>query len=145
MTRAAGNEYSHVSMILPNKACPVVFRNDAVSSRILVFRHPSAGIQLVKGTIEPGEDPGKAAVRELCEESGICDARVERNLGLWISGIEDRVWALQVCSTRRILPESWMHHTLDGGGLDLTFYWHPIEQAPDRNWHPLFQRALVEI
>src|SRR6476469_8158119 len=105
MARAAGNEYSHGSMILPNKACPVVFRDDAAFSRILVFRHPSAGIQLVKGTIEPGEDPAKAAVRELCEESGICDARVERNLGLWVSGIEDQVWSLHVCSTLHMLPE----------------------------------------
>ena len=39
---------------------------DSTGSRILVFRHPSAGIQLIKGTIEPGECASDAALRELC-------------------------------------------------------------------------------
>lgn len=35
---------------------------------VLAFEHPSGGRQLVKGTIEPGEAPEEAAVRELFEE-----------------------------------------------------------------------------
>ena len=36
-----------------------------------MFRHPLAGIQLVKGTVEPSESPEDAARRELFEESGL--------------------------------------------------------------------------
>jgi 8-oxo-dGTP pyrophosphatase MutT (NUDIX family) len=122
----------------------MLFRDSSLS-RILVFRHPSAGIQLVKGTIEPGEDPAAAAVRELCEESGICDATVERDLGVWVSGFEDQIWSLHLCSTPTPLASSWVHHTDDDGGLDLMFYWHPLNRAPDHQWHPLFQRALLHV
>lgn len=45
---------------------------------LLVFRqpaHPEAGWQVPAGTLEPGEDPRRAAGRELEEESGIQGAR----------------------------------------------------------------------
>ncbi|MGK9264493.1 NUDIX domain-containing protein [Sinorhizobium meliloti] len=38
---------------------------------VLAFRHPSAGNQFVKGTIQQGEQPRDAAKRELLEESGL--------------------------------------------------------------------------
>jgi 8-oxo-dGTP pyrophosphatase MutT (NUDIX family) len=132
------------NLMVPNKACPIVFR-DASFARILVFRHPLAGIQLVKGTIEPGENPAGACLRELCEESGICDARVDRNLGVWETGFENQVWSLHLCLTPSELPESWVHRTQDDNGLDLTFYWHSVDQASKHDWHPLYQRALLQI
>ena len=131
-------------IMVPNKACPIVFRDRSLSE-ILVFRHPHAGIQIVKGTIELGEHPAQAALRELCEESGICDARVDRDLGLWLPNFEDQVWSLHLCSTPRLLPRSWVHHTKDGGGLDLTFYWHSVDQTPEDTWHPLFRRAFQHV
>ena len=67
-----------------NKACPVVLRTRG-SREILVFEHPLAGIQLVKGTIELGESPEAAALRELGEESGITSASWVRSLGTWSS------------------------------------------------------------
>ena len=42
--------------------------------RILVFEHPgvpAAGIQVPAGTIDPGEDPARAALREAAEETGL--------------------------------------------------------------------------
>ena len=40
--------------------------------RLLVFHHPDdGGMQLPKGTVEPGESPEDAVRRELLEESGI--------------------------------------------------------------------------
>jgi len=50
-------------MTLAHKACPVVFRDPSMQ-QILAFEHPSAGLQLVKGGIEPGENPRAAALRE---------------------------------------------------------------------------------
>jgi 8-oxo-dGTP pyrophosphatase MutT (NUDIX family) len=55
----------------PRKACPVIVRRTAGGVEILAFRHPKAGCQLVKGTIEPAESVRRAAERELQEESGI--------------------------------------------------------------------------
>ena len=55
----------------PRKACPVVLLRTPGRIEILAFRHPIAGCQLVKGTIEAGETIQTAAERELLEESGI--------------------------------------------------------------------------
>lgn len=51
--------------------------------RLLVFTHEDAlaGIQVPAGTIEPGEDPAGAAVRETFEETTL-RARVIRPLGV---------------------------------------------------------------
>ena len=69
----------------PNKACPVILSCIA-GPRILLFRHPLAGVQLVKGTIESGETPAEAALRELSEEAGIDDASIVSDLGCWNAG-----------------------------------------------------------
>lgn len=53
-----------------DKACAVVLRDRGVLE-ILAFEHPLAGLQLVKGSVEPGESSGAAAVRELMEEAAI--------------------------------------------------------------------------
>ncbi|MBV9701908.1 MAG: NUDIX domain-containing protein, partial [Methylobacteriaceae bacterium] len=49
------------------KACPVVLRRRPRGLEILVFGHPTEATQLVKGTIEHGEAPASAALRELRE------------------------------------------------------------------------------
>ncbi len=67
--------------MLPDKACPVVL-SSVLPYKILLFRHPLAGVQLVKGTIEKGETPSEAVLRELAEESGISDAVIGDDLGL---------------------------------------------------------------
>ena len=109
----------------------------------MVFRHPSAGIQLLKGTIEPGERPSDAALWELREEAGIADAVVCRELGLWDAGFEGQIWCFQVCATARVLPQYWSHQCPDDGGIRLRlFFWHDIDADPSADWHPLFRRAL---
>jgi 8-oxo-dGTP pyrophosphatase MutT (NUDIX family) len=128
-------------MMLPTKFCPVVLRG----SKVLVFRHSSAGIQLVKGTIEPGEGPAAAALRELREESGILDAAVCQDLGLWDADHEEQIWSLQLCIVSQALPESWRHRCGDDGGLDLHFFWHEVDAEASEEWHPVFRRALEQI
>ncbi len=128
--------------VLPaNKACPVVLRQGA-GLEILAFRHPLAGLQLVKGSIEAGEASAAAAVRELAEEAGVQGIAV-RPLGIWQSGFPGQVWAFHECRVVQALAESWSHRCGDDGGHEFSFFWHPLAEAPSEQWHPLFQQALA--
>lgn len=120
------------------KACPVVLRPRG-GVEVLAFRHPEAGLQIVKGTIEPNETPEQAALRELGEEAGIEGARATGRLGSLEIGAD--VWQfvrVQVID----LPERWVHHCQDDGGHDFSFFWHPLAEQPDAAWHDSFKRAL---
>lgn len=127
----------------PNKACPVVFRGAALRIEVLAFRHPIAGCQLVKGTIEPGESPGEAALREFTEESGVLSVRINRHIGIWQSGWRNQVWSFFACSSDAPLPETWSHDAPDDGGHTFQFFWHPLwaPAHPDQ-WHMVFRDAL---
>lgn len=107
-----------------------------------MFRHPLAGIQLVKGSIERLESPDAAALRELQEESGIASGHVLRDLGIWTSGFEDQVWSFHEVWVSQELPETWSHIAADDGGQTFSFFWHPLGAAPSDEWHALFVGAL---
>lgn len=124
-----------------NKVCPVVLRQTR-QTEILLFEHPLAGIQLVKGSIEAGESPQAAAIRELYEEAGISNAMVIRDLGLWHSGHLDQIWSLQLCEVQQSLPDTWIHHCADDGGHAFRFFWHGLHEEPPAVCHPVFQRVL---
>jgi 8-oxo-dGTP pyrophosphatase MutT (NUDIX family) len=126
----------------PNKACPVVTRNIAGGRAVLAFRHPLAGCQLVKGTINEGEDPAAAAIRELHEEAGVT-ARVIRNLGLWIANHKEQVWSCHLCLPLEELPQMWRHRCHDDGGHDFQFFWQSLDDEPGPEWHPVHRRALA--
>lgn len=49
---------------------------------LLLFQHPSAGIQIPAGTVEPGETPEAAAVRETQEETGLHTVAIDQYLGM---------------------------------------------------------------
>ena len=54
-------------------------------TRLLVFRHldaPEAGLQVPAGTIEPGESPQAAALRESREETGLYSLKIAAELGM---------------------------------------------------------------
>lgn len=125
----------------PNKACPVIL-SSIPGAHILLFRHPTAGVQLVKGTIEKGETPAETALRELSEESGITDASVVSDMGCWDAGHLDQIWSFQVCFTQVSLPEQWTHLTLDDHGHTFSFFWAPLDNLPYADCHPVFRRAL---
>ena len=66
------------------KVTAFVLRIGESGQELLVFRHPNAGYQLPAGTIEKGEAPAFAVVREVWEETGL-RVRVVRK-----SGVEER-------------------------------------------------------
>jgi GrpB-like predicted nucleotidyltransferase (UPF0157 family)/ADP-ribose pyrophosphatase YjhB (NUDIX family) len=127
------------------KACPVVLRTIQGIVYSLAFKHPVAGYQFVKGTIESGESLPNAAVRELSEESGICNARAVRDLGLWNAEFEEQIWSLQLCEVSDPLPDEWSFETDDDGGRIFEFFWHPLKLDFPEPCHRLFQSALVQI
>jgi 8-oxo-dGTP pyrophosphatase MutT (NUDIX family) len=61
---------NHLDGTYVRKACAYITRNDR--SELLVFRGPGHdGLQVPKGTVEPGESPTAAVKREIAEESGL--------------------------------------------------------------------------
>lgn len=117
--------------MLPDKACAVVLSSTS-QPRMLLFLHPLSGVQLVKGTIEQGETPNEAALRELAEESGIDVAMIKDDLGCWASGHLDQIWSFQLCQAQAALPEQWSHQTLDDHGHVFEFSGHHSISCPMR-------------
>jgi 8-oxo-dGTP pyrophosphatase MutT (NUDIX family) len=58
-----------------------VTRGRDQEKKLLVFRHPTAGIQLPAGTVDVGERLEEAAMREAFEETGLEELHLERRLG----------------------------------------------------------------
>jgi 8-oxo-dGTP pyrophosphatase MutT (NUDIX family) len=128
-------------MSTADKAVPVLLRERAGRREILAFRHPKAGLQLVKGTIEPGEMPEAAALRELEEESGVTGARIGAALGVSESIAEGQAWHFFLCEAAE-QPARWVFATLDEGGLLFSFFWQPLDAELGAEWHPMFVRAV---
>lgn len=125
-----------------DKVCPLVLRKQ--NREILLFKHPLAGVQLVKGTVEPFDcDFLSAAKRELAEESGIV-VNHTTYLGAWESGFQEQRWHFVLCECEA-LAEHWIFHTQDDGGHDFEFFWHEVANDISSHAHPVFQRALEQV
>lgn len=124
------------------KVVPVILRQQKQVLEILAFRHPLAGIQLIKGTIERDEHHQNAAIRELFEESGLIAEPNPKFIGNFQIKFNQQDWHFYLCETQAELPETWIYHCQDGGGLDFTFFWYPLKQKPNADWHETFQEAL---
>ncbi len=125
------------------KAVPVVLRTTHERLEVLLFEHPLAGSQLVKGTVEPGESVSEASVRELAEESGLVGARCVGDLGTWEQGPSGQIWHLREMLVEQELPETWSHFTTDGGGHTFKFFWHQLDAPAPPTCHPVFAAALA--
>lgn len=118
-------------MALGLKICPIVTRDAGWD--VLVFRHPHAGVQVVKGTMRPHETVFTAAARELYEESGLRARHMERVGEREIAGLR---WIFVLCHVAPT-PEVWDWDTLDDHGHRFAFFWHdqfdpaPPDCAPD--------------
>jgi len=127
-----------------NKACPVVLRNRDNQLEVLAFRHPMAGIQLVKGTIERGESSLVASQRELFEEAGIT-LKANYQLLKWQRRPDEPIWDIWVMEPEDHLPDHWEHYCEDDGGHLFRYFWHPLSLPPNSEWHPVFSDALTVI
>jgi 8-oxo-dGTP pyrophosphatase MutT (NUDIX family) len=124
------------------KVCPVIFRERNSQKEILAFRHPLAGIQLVKGTVEENEDLQAAGLRELAEESGISKIAAIEFKGSLEFAEKNQIWHFFLCDVREDLPETWDFFTEDDGGLNYSFFWFALGETPSGDWHPVYQKAL---
>ncbi|HIQ35732.1 MULTISPECIES: NUDIX domain-containing protein [Acinetobacter] len=124
------------------KIVPIVLRRQKQQLDILVFKHPLAGIQLVKGTIERDEHHQNAAIRELFEESGLIAEPNPKFIGNFQIKFNQQNWYFYLCKVSADLAETWTHHCQDGGGLDFEFFWFSLNQKPNADWHETFLEAL---
>jgi 8-oxo-dGTP pyrophosphatase MutT (NUDIX family) len=131
----------NVATSIPSKACPVVMRHSNAATEILAFEHPHAGLQIVKGTIDPGESPAAAALRELEEESGIRATEVHE-IGAWNSNHKGQIWWFGLVHVATPLLDNWVHETHDDGGHQFRFFWQRLHADLDDRWHPVFRRAI---
>lgn len=129
---------------LIEKVCPVVLRGPRDDREVLVFMHPLAGIQLVKGTRELPESIASGALRELAEESGIVDAKVVGSNRPSSSIAPDQLWHFVNVEVPN-LPDQWAHDTKDDGGHRFEFFWWKLSVSPTDLWHGNFVRALQHI
>lgn len=127
----------------------MIYRKVDHGIELLAFEHPKAGKQWVKGTIETGESPSKAALRELEEESGI--TKVDEMVDLGIHLIHSSAsggsipWQLYLSQSAGELPDFWDHATEDDHGHIFSFFWHPAEEALTTEWHPMFHEVYTHV
>ncbi|MCU0649490.1 MAG: NUDIX domain-containing protein [Gemmatimonadaceae bacterium] len=126
------------------KVVPVVRRWRGDTLEILAFRHPLAGLQLVKGTVEPGESLHAAAERELREEAGI-DGRTATSLGDMWNDVTAQSWHFVLMDVPGALPDAWVHRALDDGGHDFAFFWLALDHVRADDWHAMYVRALEHL
>ena len=123
--------------LIVNKVLAYVTRGD----RLLVFRHrdfPEAGLQVPAGTIEEGESPQEAVLREVYEESGLQDVRIVRFLGQYFHNMapyRDEIHHRHVFHLEASGPlaTTWLHHEShpsDGGPpIAFSFFWMRLDDT----------------
>jgi ADP-ribose pyrophosphatase YjhB (NUDIX family) len=91
------------------KVTALIVRETEAGRQVLLFRHPTAGVQAPAGTVEEGEAPEVAALREGREESGLSGLAVVRHLGTRESAMPEGEGVLgrTVTAYARPDPGSW--------------------------------------
>ena len=79
------------------KVTAFIVRERCGVKELLVFKHPTAGIQIPAGTVESGEDIETAVKRETYEETGLQLVEIENYLGCFENELE---------SNQRIIAET---------------------------------------
>ena len=71
------------------KVTAFIVRERRGVKELLVFQHPTAGIQIPAGTVEVGEDIETAVKRETYEETGLRFVKIENYLGCFENELEN--------------------------------------------------------
>ncbi len=128
------------------KVCPVVLRKSGNNRELLLFEHPLAEVQLVKGTLEQSDiSIESAALRELEEESGLSSVSRTHYLGSWESGFQNHLWHFVLCEIKQQLPNNWSFITQDDGGHEFNFFWHKVGSHPEFKCHKVFSDAIKQV
>ncbi|MEM1232759.1 MAG: NUDIX domain-containing protein [Pseudomonadota bacterium] len=124
------------------KVVPLVLHPTGAPMRVLAFDHPKTGAQIVKGTIEPGEHPTRAAARELFEESGL-QAVSALELAVRADIWPGEVWHFILTRVRGPLRERFQHFCADDGGHLFRFWWHDL--STDGPFEPPFDQVMLAV
>ena len=71
------------------KVTAFIVRDRDGVKELLVFKHPTAGVQIPAGTVEKGEDIETAVRRETYEETGLQFVEIENYLGCFENELEN--------------------------------------------------------
>lgn len=115
------------------KAYAYIIRSSNQGTKFLVFTqqgHPEAGVQIPGGTIDEGESPQSALIREIEEESGLANLTDFEEIGT-IEYFHPQKKELHfrhffVVKAPRNVPESWSHTVTSGindSGLVFNYFW----------------------
>lgn len=115
---------------------------------LLVFDHrdfPEAGTQVVAGSIDDGELPEVAAIREVEEESGVLGCRILSRLAVydWEHPVSHNTHERHVyhLAAPAETQEEWTWIETDGGrvpedrGIVFLFRWVPLDEEIDLAGH----------
>ena len=105
------------------------------ANRLLLFTHtdfPEAGVQVPAGTVQPGERPAAAVMREAAEETGLahlelanCLGSLERDMTEFGTSEIQEAWFYHL-RCPGVPPESWRHNETSGGTVEpirFEFFW----------------------
>jgi ADP-ribose pyrophosphatase YjhB (NUDIX family) len=124
------------------KAQAYIVKGEGKNAKLLVFEHDEqwseAGIQVPAGTIDPGEAPEEAVIRETEEECGLHDLKIARKVDHYMhfrhirKEFNDRhVFLMETQDSR----DAWVHKVAGQGkdqGMNFHYYWMPIQEAAYR-------------
>lgn len=127
------------------KVTAFVTRETDHGVELLLFKHPYAGIQIPAGTVEPGESPEKAVIREVQEETGLTDVQIQKLLGSEIETAPDDQKIIIAPATVYSRPDltscDWTQikytiyvkvHRKESGFTQITYL--EYDQVPDPNY-----------
>jgi 8-oxo-dGTP pyrophosphatase MutT (NUDIX family) len=124
---------------MKQKVLAYIYR-DSSRSELLVFDHlnfPEVSPQVVGGSLEQGETPESAVMREVFEEAGIKveNPKLVGSFPFFRSDISQQQVRHVFEFISRDLPSRWTHTVSSGEedeGLEFHFQWLKVEEAKKR-------------